>query len=383
MDLQNLKDHIRTLITLRETGDPLVSCYLNLESDRASYRNELDLRVRVIRRALPEQARRGFEEALGRIEAFLVSEVLPEAKGVALFSRAGVEPFFLALQFRVPLPNHVGVDTVPNIYHLVELKDTYHRYVLLISTETHARILEVDVGNVTQELWVARPELRKRVGREWTKQHYQSHRRDRSAKFIKEKIEILDRLVSHREHTHLILAGTPKMVARVRDSLPRRLKEKLIDIVRIPGAATTEGAVRATLERYAEHEQEESLNTAALLLDELARGGLAVHGTSESLAALRRTQVDVLVLSSAYEPPDGWACGSCDAADVGELPPACPCCGERKMRETNLREQLVRRAEMLAVKIEIVRESDVLSEMGGVGCLLRYRTSAQWNPEEI
>ena len=368
---------------MRETGDPLVSCYLNLESDRASYRNELDLRVRVIRRALPEQARRGFEEALGRIEAFLVSEVLPEAKGVALFSRAGVEPFFLALQFRVPLPNHVGVDTVPNIYHLVELKDTYHRYVLLISTETHARILEVDVGNVTQELWVARPELRKRVGREWTKQHYQSHRRDRSAKFIKEKIEILDRLVSHREHTHLILAGTPKMVARVRDSLPRRLKEKLIDIVRIPGAATTEGAVRATLERYAEHEQEESLNTAALLLDELARGGLAVHGTSESLAALRRTQVDVLVLSSAYEPPDGWACGSCDAADVGELPPACPCCGERKMRETNLREQLVRRAEMLAVKIEIVRESDVLSEMGGVGCLLRYRTSAQWNPEEI
>ena len=381
MDLQNLKDHIRTLVTLKETGDPLVSCYLNLESGRATYRNELDLRVRVIRRALPVQARRGFEEALGHIEAFLVSEVLSEANGIALFSRAGVEPFFLALQFRLPLPNHLGVDTVPNIYHLVELKDTYHRYVLLISTETHARIVEVDVGSVTQELWIARPELRKRAGREWTKQHYQSHRRDRSAKFVKEKIEMLDRLVSHREHTHLILAGTPQMVSRVRDSLPRRLKDKLIDIVRMPGAATTEAAVLATLARYAEHEQEESLNTAALLLDELARGGLAVHGTSESLAALRRAQVDVLVLASAYEAPDGWACGRCDAADVGDLPPACPLCGKRTIHETNLKEELVRVAERVGAKIEIVHESDVLFDIGGVGCLLRYRTSEQWNSE--
>ncbi|MBW2588806.1 MAG: hypothetical protein JRD92_17995 [Deltaproteobacteria bacterium] len=100
---------------------------MNLESVRATYRDELDLRVRVIRRVLPEQALPGVEEAVGRIKAFLVSEVLPEAKGIALFSRAGVEPFFLALQFRVPLPDQVGVDTVPNIYPLVELKDTYHR----------------------------------------------------------------------------------------------------------------------------------------------------------------------------------------------------------------------------------------------------------------
>lgn len=381
MDLQNLEDHVRTLVTLNETEDPLLSCYLNLDLGRASYRNDLDLRVRVIREALPKQARRGFEEALGRIEAFLASQVLPETNGVALFSRAGAEPFFLSLQFRLPLPNHLGVDTVPNIYHLVELKDTYHRYVLLISTETHARIVEVDVGNVTRELWIAHPELRERVGREWTKEHYQSHRRDRSAKFVKEKIQVLDRLVSDREHTHLILAGSPKVVDRVRNALPKRLTEKVIDVVRMPGTATAEEAVLATLARYAEHEQEESLNTAALLLDELARGGLAIHGTSESLAALRRAQVDVLVLSSAYEPPDGWACGSCDAADVGELPPACPCCGERKVRETNLREQLVRLAEMLGVKIEIVRESDVLFDIGGVGCLLRCRTSEQHNGE--
>jgi peptide subunit release factor 1 (eRF1) len=145
----------------------------------------------------------------------------------------------------------------------------------------------------------------------------------------------------------------------------------------MPGTETAEEAVLATLARYAEHEQEESLNTATELLDALARGGLAVHGTTAPLGALRRGQVDVLVLSSAYEAPDGWACASCETADVGERPPACPCCGERTTRETSLKEHLVRLAEMLGVTIEIVRQSDVLFDIGGVGCLLRFGAPKQ------
>lgn len=41
----------------------------------------------------------------------------------------------MALQFRVPLPTELAVDTVPHIYRLVELKDVYHRYGLVISNE--------------------------------------------------------------------------------------------------------------------------------------------------------------------------------------------------------------------------------------------------------
>ena len=34
------------------------------------------------------------------------------------------------MQFHVPLPNRMAVDTVPNIYHLVELKDNYQSQTL-------------------------------------------------------------------------------------------------------------------------------------------------------------------------------------------------------------------------------------------------------------
>jgi len=38
------------------------------------------------------------------------------------------------------------VNSPPDIYHLVEIKDTCHRYVVLTSAEERARILGVNLG---------------------------------------------------------------------------------------------------------------------------------------------------------------------------------------------------------------------------------------------
>ena len=173
MELESLRKHIRTLVTLPVTDAEVISCYLTLEGGGLTDRNAFDTRVWFLKQEVAGTARRDSEDALKRIEEYLTIGLLPDAKGIAIFSRAGAEPFFLPLQFRVPLPIWVAVDITPNIYHLVELKDTYHRYVVMISTEESVRILEVNLGAVTEELWKDRPELRKRVGREWTKDHYQ------------------------------------------------------------------------------------------------------------------------------------------------------------------------------------------------------------------
>lgn len=328
-------------------------------------------RIREIRKVLPSDQRIDFEQALGKIEAFLAAGASPEAKGVALFSRAGDSPFFQALQFMASLPNLMSVDSVPHIYELVVLKDTYHRYVVLISTESHARIVEMSVGNITRELWTERPELRKRVGREWTKEHYQNHRRDRAQKFIKEKLEILDGVFAKGGHTHLVLAGNPRTVARIRDSLPKRLREKLINIVPVPGSASTADVVSATLSSFAEHEETESMETARLFLDELRAGGLAVAGTEATLSALARGQVDILVLSESYAAPAGWKCRGCEAVRVNAAPKACPECGERSVTHHDMKEGMTRAAQRLGCTVEIVRKSDVLLKVGGVGRLLR------------
>ncbi len=134
--------------------------------------------------------------ALAQIEAYLGTALEGPTRGVAIFARAIDGPIFHALQFRVPVPNELCLAPLPSIYHLVQLKDAYHRYVVLITTQDRARILEVDVGTATSRLWAERPELRKRVGRIWSHEHYQNHRRNRGDKFIKEKIRLLERVVS-------------------------------------------------------------------------------------------------------------------------------------------------------------------------------------------
>jgi len=248
MELKNLQKHIRTLATLEETNSPVISYYLNRESDELSNRLKLTEQGRVLRQSLWGRAKHDFEEAMNQIETYVDTELLPDAKGVAIFARTGEGPFFLPLQFRVPLPNWLAVTANPNIYHLIELKDTYHRYVVMISTEESARILEVTLGSVTEELWRERPELRERVGREWTKEHYQNHRRERTNQFIKEKIKILERLMAAGGHTHLILAGNPQMTARIRKAFPRHLEEKLIDTV----VAGSKGMVSTVVPRVSE-----------------------------------------------------------------------------------------------------------------------------------
>ena len=152
MDLNELHKHIRTLATLEVSEDLVLTCYLNVEAGVQKCRTAFAERVALLRRAVTRERETAFEEGLARIVSFIKDDLRPDAKGMAAFARGGSQPFFLPLQFRVPLPTSIAVGATPNIYHLVELKDTYHRYVIMLCTEERVRILEVNLGAVTAEV---------------------------------------------------------------------------------------------------------------------------------------------------------------------------------------------------------------------------------------
>ena len=373
VDLKKLREDIRILVTLKETDDPVLTCYLNLETGETSYRNSLDERAYLLRKSLRGEVWRGVEESLIKIESFLENQLLSDTRGVASLARSGAHPFFLPLQFRVPLPNWIVVDSTPNIYHLVELKDTYHRYVILLISRESARILEVNLGSVTEEIWKERPELRKRIGHEWTREYYQNHRKERTDQFLKEVVKVLNQLVSSGGHSHLIIAGNRQMVSRVRKVLPNHLSEKLIETLVASENHKISDVVAATLDSFIQKEEKESQAMVDHLLREINTNGLAVVGMTKTLNALARGQVDVLLLTSGYVPDPGWLCTTCGAMEVNPVrPDACAYCEGKEIREANIKEEMVRMAERSGCRIEIVNQSEVLTRFGGVGCLLRY-----------
>ncbi len=376
MELQNLKKHIRHLATLEPTEAPVLSCYLNLEAGLPFYRQALDEQISALRLSLRGAMRKPFEEALGHIESFIATELTLGAKGAALFARGGKSPFFLPLQFRAPLPSWMAVYPTPNIFHLVELKDNYHRFVVLLASEEHVRIMEVNLGEVTEEIWRERPDLRDRVTMGWSKEQYQHHRKTQTEQFIQEKIKLLDRLMASGGHTHLLLAGEPRMTARLKQALPKHLLSKLIDTIVASQREKISDIVASTISAFVVREEMESLAVVEQLQRELNTGGLAAAGTFDTLNALLWGQADVLVMAKSYEAPAAWRCAGCGMqSEKIAQPKHCPQCGGESLQAQNLKEEMLRLAEKNGVKVEIVLHSELLQNLGGVGCLLRYRMS--------
>ncbi len=171
-------------------------------------------------------------------------------------------------------------------------------------------------------------------------------------------------------HTHLILAGNPRPTARIRDRLSDRLRAKLVDIV--PAAASSDhgDVVQAALASFIEQEQQESFDAADTLCREVRRGALAEIGTLPSIEVLRRGQADLLLMTGSYDPGRGWICTMCETVTDGPEQ-LCSQCGDRLV-SVDLREHLVQLAERTGCGFERVGYHDQLSELGGVGCLLRY-----------
>lgn len=373
VDLDQLRKHIRALITVEETEAPMLSCYIRREGSRLEVSGPFKHRIRALQSIVQESEREHFDDALSRLDLYLATQLQAMTQGVALFARSGASPFFLGLQFQVPLQNRLSMHSTPDIFPLVELKDSYDRYVVVIATEEKVRILEINLGAVTRELWTQQPQLRRRVGRQWTREHYQNHRRDRDARFLKEKINILDKLMSSGGHTHLILAGSPRVTGRIRNALPSHLLERLIDCVSASAQSATADVVAATLSTFIEHEQQAALDTVAELVGALRRGSLGAAGTAATLAALRHGEADVVVMAQSYTPTPAWRCHQCGwIGGAASWPVHCPDCASEELRSVNAKEAIAKLAERQSLEVEFVEHSDALMALGGVGCLLRY-----------
>lgn len=372
--MEELRNNILTLACVEEAAAPFVSCYFNLEQSEEGCLKTLNDRVPALRCTISPKELGDFDGAIQEIRTYVTRQLRPDARGAAVFCRkSGANTFFLPMQFAAPLPNWVAIYDTPNLFHLMAMKDTYHRYVVLLATGERVRILEVNLGAATVQAWTHHPALRERVGREWTKEHYASHRRARTSRFLKEQIELLGELMKTGKHTHLILAGDPRLTREIKRALPKPVASKLIDTIPAASHDTQADVVTATLSAFVDWEEQESQAVAARFVKGIRTQGRAVAGLAACLEALRQRRVDIVVVTQHFVAGPAWLCSGCHAFHIENLAPSvCPACGEKEVRLIDPVSEITRLAGQQECPVEVVEHCDPLMALGGIGCLLRF-----------
>lgn len=340
--MQQLRRHISALATLPETGAPVLSAYFDLRSPVERLRTSFETWSTAARSALPKAERPEFDEAKSEVRALLKQSWPDDIQGLAVFVRSGEHPLLMALPFQAVLETHFEVSPRPAIFPLIQLKDRFHRFVLVICTEDTARIMELTLGAVTEEILTTRPDPGNRLGRQLSREHFHHRREEDTRRFVRDQVLIISNLMARRGLNHLILAGHPRHVAQLRDQLPKHLQARVVgSVFQAPNGRDYSPLLDQAIDTFIEAEQQESRSTVERLHEQVRRRGLATVGIHPCREVIEAGAASQLVISEELPLPD--------------------------------REELVRLATLHDVPIEVCEGDELLQSHGGVGCLLRFR----------
>jgi hypothetical protein len=341
-EMELLGSHISQLANLPESDAPTISAYLDLCHSADALKSKFTQWSMAARSTLTSAQRPLFDDARQEVIREISREWPEEIRSVAIFSRQGEDPLLRVIPFSAPLDLHFDVSSRPAIFPLVQLKDRFHRFVVVISTDDAARIFEVTLGAVSEAILAHRPEMGGRLGREWGREHYHQKKRESDHKFHRDQVTIITNLMARRGHNHLILAGNPRHVSGLRDVLPKHISARVVgELLKTPSGGDYSTVLEQAVDTFVEAERAESRDTVGRLHEQVRRGGLAVVGVENSRDAILGGYAAELVISE-------------------ELPKAG-------------REELTRLATARDLAIEVCEGDELLATHGGVGCLLRYR----------
>jgi peptide chain release factor subunit 1 len=369
-------DHrlLRTLAGWSPEGVPVTSLYLTVDGRRYPRRADLEVRVEELARHARAQAagltpdpRRSVEADLERMASFIRDDLdRRDTRGVALFSAADGALWEEILLSR-PVRDRAFVAPRAELRMLEVLLETHGVTCTAVTDYEKARIFLLQLGRIEEvhDLWDEVPGRHDQGGRSQLRRqrHVDDHRRQH----LKHVADALFGLWKSRGFEHLVLAGPGEAHRELEQELHGYLRERVRANVTLPvTAAATE--VRARTQEVEESLELASEHRAIERLAALETSGGAVLGLEPTLAALADERVDTLVVRIDLEAP-GRRCHACGRLSTRG---PCPACGGPTQELTDVVEVAVATAYGRGCRVETIAQADGLTELGGVGALLRY-----------
>lgn len=345
-----LSERLDRLARINPAPLPLLSLYLNTETNgtgRTTHetflRKELRHRAKTYDERSPE--RDSLERDRTRIEEYLAQELESSTRGVALFACAGVN-LFEAIQLEVPFDDHqLVVSDRPFLYPLARLDEEHPRYAALVVDTNAARIFVFGTGQLLDSVEVQNPKTKHSKAGGWSQPRFQRHVENVHLHHAKEVVERLDQIVTADAIHHIVLAGDEVIVPLIKEQLPERLTEKLVDVLRLDIRSPEHQVLTSTLEALRRKDEQTDEAVVTDLIGEYRAGGLAVVGVEPVREALRRGQVDTLVITAT----PAQVTGADETAN-----------------------ELVTLARQTSAAVRFIENDRLLAGVGGVAASLRY-----------
>jgi peptide chain release factor subunit 1 len=333
---------LRDLARLSQTDRTVLSAYVSLAQGWDGVKQFLIREHKRLQPVLSTDEKDLFETSLSFLEDYIKERKSQNfhGPGLAFFADLGAD-YMQGVELTVAPTAFVAVDNEAIIHPLALELDEYEPIGVIMIDASCTRIL-IAAGSVLDDMDALCTKIHhlSKVGG-WSQMRYQRRRQKQVQHFARDVIEKATDAFNDAGVKRVVIAGRDRMITALEQELPRVWQNRVIATVRWDLAdkdRTFLEKIRPILEQ-AERDQEKTLLDQ--LIGELRRGGLAVAGINDTVQALERAQVDTLFVSSGMD--------------------------------KEMCEKLVSRAEATGAYVEFIPKNEVISTLGGVGALLRFR----------
>jgi len=378
VSVQPLSQRMETLAAFEPSPFPVISLYLSLtpnQNGRENWdqfvRKVFNERGKALRADSPERG--SFETDAERIRQYLDQPRDQVWQGIAIFASAESE-LFEAIPLETPFDDHwMFVGSVPHLYPLAKLIDSYPRYASVMLDTNRARIVVSSLAAAEREEEITSDKTRRTSKGGWSQARYQRRADNVHMHHMKEVVDALDKIVREENINQIVIAADDNVLPKLREQMPAHLSEKIVDAVTLQRhGAAGDAMLESTFDAIRAKDAETDAEKVQELMDEWQGSGLGVTGPEATLRAFEMGQVEELIITGSVETlkpvqklPDNAA-----SEMTAETSAANASIDEARLK---LSAELIKRAQQTSARIRFIEDAALLADVGGVGALLRFR----------
>jgi peptide chain release factor subunit 1 len=368
------EDTLRTLTGFETGGEPVTTCYLDVDGRRLLTQRDIEQELDGVLRTARGRANgtASVHTDLDRIEGFVKGGFdRSRVRGLALFSCAARDLFEV-----VPLPvrvrSRVVVNEQPAVAQLEAIAEESRRYGVLLVDRQRARMFVFELDELVEHTEQPAGE----TGRDYDTRG-SSERGDvaghvdaLASAHARNAAALAFEVFQANGYDHLVVGASEDLVGDVEGALHAYLRERLVGRINVTPQTPLDAIQKAVV---ACEEATERAREAALvrrLLDTVGSGGRAVTGLGPVLTALNEKRVEHLIVSHEFE-AEGWRCQATGL--LHDVRPNRSGDDEPGLRPVqDVVEEAIDDALAQGAKVEICVGNADLDVHGRIGALLRY-----------